>query len=198
MLSLVKPILGILAVVLGVVGYTPYFIDIFKHKTKPHLYTWLIWSITQGTAAYGVWSGGGKFGALGWILGAILVIVIFFLSFKFGTKNITKGDTLILAVAFCAVVVWWITNNLLIAVIMVSAIDGLGYIPTFRKTYAEPWTETPFFWLTMAIIAVLTIAANAEYNVLTLLYPSVLLVSNIIVYLITIYRRRIVAQPVSQ
>jgi hypothetical protein len=43
-----KFIIAIIATVLTFLGFIPYFRDIFNRKTKPHLYTWLIWLITQG------------------------------------------------------------------------------------------------------------------------------------------------------
>ena len=45
-----KFIIAIFSAVFLFVGYIPYFRDVFYKKTKPHLYTWLIWAITQGTA----------------------------------------------------------------------------------------------------------------------------------------------------
>ena len=82
-----KLILAIFTVILVVIGYIPYFKDIFANKTKPHLYTWLIWLITQGTATVALIYGGGKFGSLGLIVGTVLVLVICGLSFRYGTKN---------------------------------------------------------------------------------------------------------------
>ena len=41
-----------------VIAYVPYLRDIFKGKTTPHLYTWLIWFLTLSTALAGMWSGG--------------------------------------------------------------------------------------------------------------------------------------------
>jgi hypothetical protein len=33
---------------------------VFKKETKPHLYTWLIWFVTQTVAVVGMWHGGGR------------------------------------------------------------------------------------------------------------------------------------------
>ncbi|MBP9818442.1 MAG: hypothetical protein KBC87_00545 [Candidatus Pacebacteria bacterium] len=162
----------------------------FARKTKPHLYTWLIWAITQGTAAVALIYGGGKFGSISLIIGTVLVCVIFIFTFKYGTKNITKGDTATLVVAMLAVIVWWQLKNPLLSVLMVSAIDGIGYIPTFRKSYKEPYSETVSFWILMALAAVLSILANAEYNLLTVTYLTVLAVANIIVASICVIRRK--------
>jgi len=184
-----KLIIGIITVVLVIIGYIPYFKDIFAKKTKPHLYTWIIWAITQGTATVALLYGGGKFGSLGLIVGTALVVVIAFLSLKYGTTNITRSDTVTLLFALGAIVIWWQLDNPLISVFMISAIDGLGYIPTFRKTWADPSTETTFFWVMMAVINVLILLANAENNFLTMTYPIVLGIANTIMVFIIKGRR---------
>lgn len=106
------------------------------------------------------------------------------------------SDKIVLALLFVAVIVWWQLDNPLIAVLMVSAIDGGGYIPTIRKTFKDPWSETLSFWIIMSIVSGLSIISNAEYNFLTVTYLSVLLVANIIVSLICITRRKVIAKPI--
>jgi hypothetical protein len=95
-----------------------------------------------------------------------------------------------LALALIAIIIWWQLKQPLITVFMVSAIDGLGYIPTIRKSFKDPWSETLSFWLIMAIVDCLAIASNGEYNLLTVFYLSVLGVANIIVSSVCIVRRR--------
>jgi len=188
-------VVAITATVLTIIGYIPYFKDVFAKRTKPHIYTWMIWAITQGTATVALLYGGGKFGSMSLVIGTVLVLFIFGLSFKYGTKNITKVDTITLIVALSAIVVWWKLNNPLLAVIMISMIDGLAYIPTIRKSYAEPYSETISFWIIMAIVSTLTIVSNAEYNLLTVTYLSVLAVANVATALVISIRRRAVQNP---
>lgn len=186
----IKFILAIIASLLTIVGYFPYFQDIFKGKTKPHLYTWLIWAVTQGMATVAILYGGGRFAAASTIVGTILVLAICFLALKYGTKNITKSDTIILLLTIIAIFVWWQLRNPVLAVLMISAIDGIGYFPTWRKTYEEPWSETIFFWACMALVCAVTIMASAAYNILTVTYIAVLGVANLAMVAVIIWRRR--------
>jgi len=188
----VKLILALLSTAITIAAYFPYLRDLFLKKTKPHAYTWLIWTITQGTATAALWYGGGNFAAISLTVGMLLVLLIFFLSLKYGTKNITKSDTFVLAMALLAIVVWWQLNNPLPAVLMVSAIDGLGYIPTIRKSFAEPWSETISFWVAMATASALALLANGEYNLLTVTYLATLAVANTTVAVLCILRRRVI------
>ncbi|MSR73025.1 hypothetical protein EXS61_00230 [Candidatus Parcubacteria bacterium] len=187
--------LAVLTSILTIWAFYGYFRDIFKKKTKPHVYTWLVWSITQGTATAVLVYGGGGYGAMSLIVSTVVVFVIFLLSFKYGTTNITTSDTIVLIAALIAIAVWWQLKNPLLTVLIASAIDGLGYIPTFRKTYQEPWSETLAYWLNMFALSVLTMVSNTEYNLLTLTYLTVLALANITVYLICLIRRRVVQNP---
>lgn len=95
----IKILFAVASIVVLVIGYIPYFKDLFAGSTKPHAYTWLIWVITQGTATTVAFYGGANWGLLMLAGGTVLVAVMFFLSFKYGTKNITKSDTGILILA---------------------------------------------------------------------------------------------------
>ncbi len=188
----------LVAIVLGFlsnIAFFPYILDTLKGRTQPHAYTWLIWILTQGTAVAGILHGGGGWGALGLAFGLILVGVVFLLSFKYGTKNITKGDMMVLAAALLAIVAWWQLDQPLLAVVMVSAIDALGYIPTFRKSYSEPWSETVSSWGVFAAGNAVSLFGLASYNLLTMSYLATILVANALLTAFLLVRRRSVLKP---
>lgn len=191
----IKIFFAILAVA-GVIGaFSAYFRDIFLKKTKPHAYTWLIWTITQGTALAGLWYGKGGWGALALASGTFLVFAVFLLSLKYGTRNITRGDTAILIAALLAIVAWWQLHQPLLAVAMASIIDFLGYLPSFRKTLEEPWTETPISWAVFSAANIFSIMALNQYNLLTLTYLITITVANTILLVICLTRRPMVPRP---
>ncbi len=185
----------IIAAVIGVLAFIPYLRDIFLLKTKPHAYTWLIWVITQGTAVLGIWYGGGRWGALNLTVGIVLAFVVFLFSLKYGTKNITKSDTAILIAALLAILVWWQLDQPLISVIMVSAIDVIGYFPSFRKSYQEPWSETLTSWILFSVSNVFAMLALSQYNLLTLTYLVSISFANLMLFTICLARRPHVPKP---
>lgn len=184
-----------LAVILMVFSFYPYIRDIFRGKTRPHLYTWLIWGITQATATVGLIYGGGGLSGITLALSTFLVLVVAALCFRFGTKNITRSDTVMLIAALVAIVVWWQLNNPLLAVFMVSVIDFVGYIPTWRKTYQEPWSETLLFWIMSGSIPVLILFTNSEYNLLTTTYLLTIITANVLSVLLIYTRRKATSAP---
>ncbi len=121
----------------------------------------------------------------------VLVICIVILSLKYGTKNITTSDTAVLILALSSIVIWWQLNNPVLAVFMATLIDGLGYIPTYRKAWKFPWEETLGFWAAMVIIYILILASLKDYNFLTVPYVLVVVVANIFLVGILFFRRKI-------
>lgn len=191
----IKLILTIIATLIGVIAFFPYLRDTFSLKTKPHAYTWLIWAITQSTAVFGIWYGGGGWGALNLTVGTLFVIAVFLFSLKFGTKNITGSDTAILIAALLAIVVWWQLKQPLISIFMVSVIDVIGYVPSFRKSYQEPWSETLISWILFSASNLFAILALKEYNLLTVTYLAAITSANIALFFICYFRRRFVPKP---
>ena len=186
----IKTISAILSVIIGTVAFYPYIRDIFLKRTQPHSYTWLIWGLTQGVAVAGLWYGNGGLGALELTVGTALVFVVFLFSLKYGTKNITRNDTIVLIIAFLAIFVWWQLDNPVLAVIMVSVVDAVGFIPSIRKSWVEPWSETISSWALFSIGNLFAIIALADYNLLTLTYLITITVGNIAILMICVWRRR--------
>lgn len=190
-----KIVASIVATLIAIVGIFPYIRDIFSLKTKPHIYTWIIWGLTQGTALFGIWYGGGGWGALNLTVGMLLVMGVIFFSFKYGTKNITKFDTLVLIAALCAILVWWQLHQPVLSVVMVSIIDVMGYIPSFRKSYTEPWSETLVTWFAFSISNCFALLALNEHNLLTMTYLVSITCANFAIILFCLFRRRFVLKP---
>jgi len=181
--------------ILAVISFLPYLKDIFAQKTKPHIYSWLIWSILQTTGVLAMIVGHAGWGALGLGIGSLFCIFIFFLSFKYGTKNITTFDTFCLLGAICAILVWVFLKDPLYSVILVTAIDFVGFIPTYRKGYFDPQSETVSLYVLSAVSNLLNLLAIGSYTVTTTLYVASLVITNVVCVSILLIRRRIVAKP---
>lgn len=187
-----KIVFALLSSLFAIWAFIPYLRDMFRGKTQPHGFTFLIWGITQGTSTAILLHGGGSWGALGSMFTVSLSIVVFVLSFWYGTKNIKPIDWLVLGIALGAILIWWGLSSPVAAVLLLAGIDLIGYIPTYRKTYEEPWTETLQVWIISSFAVFLAILALGEYNMLTMTYLLTILVANVILVAIILQRRKII------
>jgi len=191
-----KTLFFAIAFLLVFAAYVPYFRGIFKGETKPHAYTWLIWTITTAIGAAGVWYGGGGLPAITFAGSALMTLVIFFLSFKYGTKNITRSDTIALLVALVAVFIWVGLDNPLWSVIVGVSIDIIGYWPSVRKSFFEPWSESMSAWILWIAGPMFSLLALEAYNPFTTLYYGPIIAINILFVLMCLVRRKVVPKPI--
>ncbi len=190
-----KTVCGIIASLIGTGCFIPYIKDIFKKKTKPHIYTWLIWTILQVTGVVAMLKNGAGIGVLALGTGSVLCAYTCILSIKYGTKNITKFDSLCLIGALASIVVYILMKDPLLAIILISAIDFVGFLPTLRKAYIEPYSETITMFAFFSLSGVFTMLALHSYSVVTTLYPLTLIGINIIATVVLWVRRRQKPQP---
>ena len=186
----IKTTIGIIAVILGFIGYLPYLRDVIKGKTRPHVYTWFIWgAVTIILYALQV-SGGAGAGAWVTLLAGLLSLFIFFLGLRNGDKNITNSDTIFFVSALIALVLWLVADQPVISVILLVTVGILGFGPTVRKSWNNPNSETLSTYFINAIRHGLSILALAQYSILTWLFPIAWSIANALFALILVIRRR--------
>ena len=137
-----KIFISILAIILTFIGYVPYIRDTFTGKTTPHIYTWFIWGFVTAIAFGLQLSGGAGVGA--WITLAVVLIsaLIFVVGLRNGKKDIAPLDTVFLLLSLVALVLWLIAKQPILSIILVCTIDMFGFVPTIRKSWHKPYSET--------------------------------------------------------
>lgn len=173
-----KETLAIVAALLAVAGNVPYLLDVFKGRVKPHPYTWLVWSIVSCIVFFGMVAKGAGIGALPAGAAEIFTIIIFLFSIKYGFKGITKTDTFFLCVALAGIIPWVLTNDPTLSVIIAVGIDAVAFIPTLRKTWLHPETETPLLYGTNVLRHILALFSLQAYNIATTLHLVAMIVFN--------------------
>lgn len=185
-----KVVIAIVSIVMTLFGYFYYFRDIFAGKTKPHAFSWLVWSSLTAIAFAGQLTDSAGPGA--WVTGvtALVSFIIFSLAIKKGEKNITKSDKANLFGAVVALVLWFLTSNPLSAMILITIVDFLGFLPTIRKSYSKPYEETLVTYLLSGLKFLLAILALNNYTVVTWLYPASLVIANLFFVVMLVVRRK--------
>ncbi len=181
-----KFIAAFIATLLAIVGNVPYLRDVIRHRVEPHAYTWFVWSIITCIVFFGQLAKGAGIGALPTAASEIFTILIFIFSLHNGFKHVRPIDKFFLVLALAGLIPWAITHDPTVSVIIAVAIDLIAFIPTLRKTWDKPNSETPLLFLTNVIRHALMLYSLEAYNVATVLHSVVMITTNIVmVYFIT-------------
>lgn len=186
-----KAILGVVAIVLTFVAFLPYIRSILRDKTKPHVFSWVIWGSTTFIVFLAQLADKGGAGA--WAIGVSGIITIFIAALAYikrSDDSITKVDWVFFLVAMSSIPLWYVTSDPLWAVVILTSVDVIGFGPTMRKAYSKPQEEQLTFFLVMALRNLTAIAALEHYSMTTILFPLATGAGCLILILMVLYRRR--------
>ncbi len=189
-----KSVIGTIGIILTFVGYAPYVRDVLKRKTTPHLFTWLIWSLAAGISAALQIFGGAGAGAWSTVAVTFISVYILFLSFRQGNRDFTYLDMSCLVLALLSLFLWVVVKQPVWSAFLIVTADILGFIPTMRKSWAKPYSETLSAYWMAGVRHALSITALRQFNILTMLYPVVLVIANTVSIFILTTRRKAIPE----
>lgn len=182
-----KEILVGVAVLLAILGNLSYFLSIFYGKTRPHPFTWFVGSVVSLVTFFAALQKGGGIGVIPIFASEIFTILIFLISLKYGFKDIKTTDKYFLAFALLGLIPWYLTNDPTISVIVVVTIDLLSFIPTLRKAYSHPESESIYLYFSNFLRHILILLTLATINISTSLHSFVMIVLNILMVSILLF-----------
>jgi hypothetical protein len=191
-----KELLSAVAIALTFIAFFPYIRSVLQGKTRPHVFSWLIWGSTTFVVFLAQLADRGGAGA--WPIGVsgIITLYVAFLAYtKKSDISITRMDWLFLFLAMTSLPLWYLTSDPLWAVVILTTVDLIGFGPTFRKAYIRPDEEQLTFFMLVALRNLIVIVALVHYSLTTVLFPAVTGAACLIFILMVVYRRRILASP---
>lgn len=189
-----KELLSVLAIALTFIAFFPYIRSILKGKTKPHVFSWVIWGSTTFVVFLAQLAD--KAGAGAWPIGVsgLITIYVAFLAYtKKSDTSISGIDWLFFIAAMTSLPLWYLTSDPLWAVVILTSVDVTGFAPTFRKAYIYPLEEQLTFFVIMAVRNLISILALAHYSLTTVLFPLITAIACLMFILMVRYRRRVFA-----
>ena len=185
-----KEIIGAIAVILTFVAYIPYYRDILKGKTRPHIYSWSLWGLLTILLVALQIKGGA--GAATWVTAAagLLCIGVVLFSLKNGKRDITKSDTVVAILSLLAIGFWLIADQPVISISLVIIADMLAFIPTVRKSYFDPYSETLSLYVTNALRFALAFFAIEHYTYLSTSWIVAWVIGNALLSVLIFVRRK--------
>ena len=191
-----KLLFGGLSVTLTIAAFIPYLRAILRGRVKPHVFSWVIWSVTTFIIFFAQLDAEGGVGAWPTAMSAVMSVVIAVLAYiKRADISITKIDWGIFVVGLATLPFWYFTSDPLWAVVILTSVDFLGFGPTIRKTFYFPHDESASYYVIYLIKNVFAVLALQHYSTTTLLFPLMLISSSFILMNIIYFRRKIIGKP---
>ena len=190
-----KELLSALAIALTFIGYFPYIRSIHRGQTKPHVFSWGIWGAVTVVVSFAQLADGGGVGAWPILVSGTITLYVAMLAYRRrGDTTISRSDWFFLVLALSALPAWYLTSDPLWAVVILTAADTLGYAPTFRKSYHQPFSENLTFYALLTLRNLIAIAALENHSLTTILFPAVIAATTI-VFIVMVLLRRQAATP---
>jgi hypothetical protein len=174
----IKNIFAVLGALIALLCTVPYIIDVLKRKTKPNIITWIVWTLLVGIGAAALFASHDYNAA--WLLvgDTIATFAVVVVGIKYGTAVLDKIDIVFFIGAIVGMILWFVFNSPIIAIIATIGIDFIGTIPTVRHSFRHPEEET-YITFALGIVATLfTLLSLSDYRFSAWIYPAYLLLSN--------------------
>lgn len=188
-----KEVVAIIAGILAIVGNVPYLRDVIREKIRPHPYTWLVWTIVSGIVFFGQIAKGAGIGALPTGISELFTLSIFIYSLRYGFKHATRTDTYFLVAALIGIIPWILSNDPTTSVIIAVSIDLIAFVPTLRKTWRIPQSESYSLYGANVFRHILILFSLRTYNTATMLHSVAMIVTNALMTVFILRRKKKVA-----
>lgn len=167
-----------IAVILTVFAFAPYIRGIYSGTTRPHLFSWLVWSIVSFIAAIIQVKEGAAAGAWPTIIATGLSCWITALAVTRGSKDIKKIDWYFLFASLSAIPLWLALNDPTLSAILITVIELIAAGSTIRKSWVNPKEEVMMTYGLNTLRSILSIVALSSFSIATVVYPAGMVLMN--------------------
>lgn len=190
---MIERVFGLFAVACAAIQFIPYIYDTIKGHTQPQRVAWLIWFALGGVIFFSQLAEGAS--ASLWVTCMHMAgnLTIFLLAIKRGYGTFTKRDALSLAIAALGLVLWALTKEPTVALVIAIGVDSIGAGLVAVKAYRDPHSETLSTWVFAGLAGLCaTFAVGSLQRPILLAYPLYVVLNCSITSLTIITRKRIV------
>ena len=169
-----------------------YIRGIFYSGTKPNLVSWFIWTLAPFIGVFLQLKAGAGLSTLSVFMAGFgpLLVLLFSIFNKNAYWKITRFDLTCGLISLLALVLYIFTHKLGISIFFAIFSDGLAAIPTIKKSWNFPETESSSTYLGGIINNTLSLLIIKNWIFSIYSFSVYLIIINIII-ISTIYRRRI-------
>ncbi len=182
-----------IGVLINLIGIFYYIRTIFSSGTKPNLVSWFIWMLAPFVGAFLQIKAGAGLSFLGVFMAGFgpLLVIIFSLFKKNAFWKINTFDIVCGIFSLFALILYVLTNNLVISILFAILSDGLAAVPTIIKAWKFPETESSSTYLGGIFnnILALLIIKNWVFSIYS--FSFYFIIVNLII-IFAIYRKKMV------
>lgn len=168
----------------------PYWRDVLRKRTIPHPFSFLVWLIITGFNSYILLI---NHEYLAFIPGCISCLFLLFWTvygfYAFRKIRINWFDYFCITLSILFLIYYFLWRNITNAVILSAIIDFLAFLPTFKKGWIQPWTETNVLYFFSAVGNIFALLALIGPSFETSLFWLYLVIANLVFFIMVILRR---------
>ena len=187
---MIDPRFVFLATALSAVGAATYVRDTMRGSTSPHRVTWGLWAL-EGILAFvvEVQQHIGLASTMTLALGLVPLLVVI-VSFKnpHAVWRIDRIDVVCAVVSLSGLVFWAVVNEPTLALISFAVADFMAALPTYRKSWAHPETETARMFVLGTVNTGITLLTLKHFTTDGALFPGVIMMTDCILSVLIITR----------
>lgn len=187
-------IAGALLNLSGSIGYAR---DTLAGRTKPNLVSFVLWATAPIIGAAAGFAQGGKWEVVPVLMtgvGPLLTIIASFFT-KGRRWQLKRFDYICGIFSVLALILWRTTHEPNIAIFFAIISDALAAIPTIRKSWTHPWTETQWVYIAAGISQCTAFLAAPQASFAAWAFPIYLLLCCSLIAGILGWRRYVLPKP---
>lgn len=187
--------LVVVSAFVSIFGSIAYVRDTLLGKSKPNRVTWSMWAFAPLVGTGAALSIGADIWATSRVFLAGFIPLIVFIASFINSKSYWKLTTFDLLCGVCSIVailVWIGIDSPRLAVLIAAIGDGFAALPTIRKAWLYPETETGITYAAGLLAVLLVLPSIPEWNIENSAFQIYILTANTIL-VFSIYRRRVFA-----
>lgn len=188
----IKVIFGIVSSIVSFVSFIPYLLAILNKKTRPHFFTWLVWSVLLSIISIIQLKGNAGPGLWGIAVTTFTTILVTIYALFYGEKTGSLFNWATFLLSLFAIPVWLLVKDPTIAACLASVIDLVAFWPTISKSWRDPYSENLLYYFGWLVKYPTAYFALATINLANAIYPVLWTFIGIAFVIFLIYRRRII------
>ena len=185
---MIDPRFVYVAALLSVFGATGYIRDTLRGVTSPNRVTWSLWGV-EGVLAFAVeiQQHVGLASLMTLMLGLVpLVVVMASFRNSHSVWRIGAFDIVCGVIAVAGLVFWAFVHQPTVALVSFVAADQVAALPTVRKAWLAPQSESPRFFFMTFLNCLITLLTLKAFTTAGVLFPGCILVADLLLGLLVV------------